>query len=154
MVIRAFSNDSHPSNPYRGFGFRLRIDGRTVAGFSKISLLDGDPADPDPAEGHLRGSAVTLEGGLAVSRDLERWASSGGIDATPTNEWLTDVFVDVIGPDGDVVTAYRLLRARVASYRTLPGLDSDIVDAIAIDCVTLEHEGWEREPRDAGTTAT
>jgi hypothetical protein len=110
-----------------------------------MSALDGQSADDDLDDGatvvDVCRSAVTLEGGLALGRDLERWACARPREKPREAE----VVVVVVGPGGEVENAFRLRNAHVSSYRTLPGLDSDIVDAIAIDCVTVEHEGWDLE---------
>ena len=155
MAEAAPSRDPELSDPYRSFRYRLRIDGCTVAGFIKISTPAGDGIEGTHfGEGIPNGCALTLERGLALSRDLERWARDGAADgggalgstADGSDAPFASVSMDVMGPHGGVQATYRLARARVSSYQTLPGLDSDIVDAIAIECVTLEHEGWEREP--------
>ena len=140
MAETAPSRSPGRSDPYRNFRYRLRIDGRTVAGFSKISTPAGVGVEGTHfGEGIPDGSALTLERGLALSRDLERLAGAAA-DAP-----FVDVTVDVVGTHGGPAATYRLARARVSSYQTLPGLDSDVIDAIAVECVTLEHKGWERE---------
>ena len=46
---------------------------------------------------------------------------------------------------GQLVIAYRIYRAWVSAYNALPPLDA-ASNAVAIELITLEHEGWERDP--------
>ena len=45
---------------------------------------------------------------------------------------------------GQVVLAYRIYRCWVSDYQALPELDAS-ANAIAIQSITLQHEGWERD---------
>jgi len=51
-----------------------------------------------------------------------------------------------------VVLAYKVFRCWVSAYQALPNLDAD-ASATAIQSITLQHEGWERDtsvPEPAG----
>ena len=46
---------------------------------------------------------------------------------------------------GQVAISYKLYRAWVSEYQALPELDSNSMNAVGIQILTLQHEGWERD---------
>jgi phage tail-like protein len=71
-------------DPYRGFNFRVELDGITQAGFQEVSGLDASTDAVDYREGadanHVRKltglnkySAITLKRGITDSDELWKW---------------------------------------------------------------------------------
>lgn len=151
-------------DPYRTFKFRVRLDGTPVAGVTKVSALGrnitaneikeaGDLLAPRQSPSAVTYEDVTLEWGLSLDPELEKWADS-------VTEWVHDpsavknfkrtVHIDVYDLDGnprlrssEPVLSYKLHRCWVSKYTTLPALDADS-GGIGIQSLTLKHEGWER----------
>lgn len=156
-------------DPYKGFKFAVIWDGRAVAGVSRVSPLrrmtdvvthrDGrDPSTQRKSPGLTRYEAVTLERGLTHDTAFEDWANRVH---RPGHEialgaFRKDVRIELRNEAGQVVMAWTLLRAWVSEYQALPELDA-ASRAVAIERLTLEIEGWERdtavtepvEPKDA-----
>ena len=73
-------------DPYKNFKFRVRWDGRYVAGISKVSALKrttevvkhrdgGDPSSSRKSPGRTEFDAITLERGVTHDTDFEAWAA-------------------------------------------------------------------------------
>lgn len=158
MPPRASSFD-----PYRTFKFRVRLNGQTIAGVSKVSALGrsvasnelkeaGDALGPRQMPGQVTYDEVTLEQGWSSDKTLESWANEVTrlhADPSGVKNFKRTVFIDVFALNGIVtgasspVTSYRLDRAWVSKYVAMPELSSD-AGGIGIQSVTLRHEGWER----------
>ena len=81
-----FPNNPTRSDPYKNFKFRVKWDGRYVAGVSKISALrrsseivehreGGDPSMFRKSPGRTQYDAITLERGLTQDTAFEDWAN-------------------------------------------------------------------------------
>ena len=81
-----FSVNAHRSDPYKNFKFRVKWDGRYVAGVSKVSGLrrrteviehreGGDPSTSRKSPGRTTFEAITLERGITHDLEFERWAN-------------------------------------------------------------------------------
>ncbi len=81
-----FSVNAHRHDPYRNFKFRVKWDGRYVAGISKVSALTrktldivnregGDPSKFRISPGETVFEPIVLERGLSHDTDFENWAN-------------------------------------------------------------------------------
>ena len=81
-----FSVNAQRFDPYKNFKFRVRWDGRYVAGVSKVSALKrttevvehregGDPSSSRKSPGRSAYEAITLERGVTHDPEFERWAN-------------------------------------------------------------------------------
>jgi phage tail-like protein len=153
-------------DPLRTFKFRVRLDGKTIAGVTKVSALGrsvasdevkegGDALGPRQMPGHVTYDEVTFEQGWSGDRTLEAWANQiAKLHADPgaAKQFKRTVFIDVFALDGNPaasaggsapVVSYRLDRAWVSKYVAMPELAAD-GSGVGIVSVTLRHEGWER----------
>jgi phage tail-like protein len=151
-----FSATASRSDPYKNFRFRVKWDGRYVAGVSRMSGLKrtseitdrrkrSDAPRGGTSSGRARFEPMTLERGVTHDVEFERWASEGssrGTDSEP-DAARRDLLIEMSNEVGQLVVAYTVLRARVSNFQALPHLDSDI-NAVTIESITLENEGWER----------
>jgi phage tail-like protein len=55
-----------------------------------------------------------------------------------------DIYLEVYNEAGQLVIAYKIYRCWVSEYQSLPDLDAN-ANAIAIEHIKLETEGWERD---------
>ena len=148
-------------DPYKNFNFRVKWDGRYVAGVSKVSSLKrttevvkhrdgGDPSSSRKSPGRTEFEAVTLERGVTHDPEFEGWANkvwnlgSGlGVEVSLA-DFRKDVIVELMNEAGQVVQAYRIFRCWVSEFQSLPDLDAN-ANAVAIQHIKLENEGWERD---------
>ena len=149
-------------DPYKDFKFRVKWAGRYVAGVSKVSALKrstevveyGDGGEPSTARkmpGRTKYEPVTLERGVTHDTEFEAWANKvwtfgSGLGAEAAlADIRKDVVIEVYDEAGQVALAYKVLRCWVSEYQALPALDAN-ANAVAIEHVKLENEGWERLP--------
>lgn len=148
-------------DPYKNFKFRVRWDGRYVAGVSKVGALKrttevvkhrhgGDPSSSRKSPGRSEFEAVTLERGVTHDVDFEQWANKvwnygSGLGAeTSLKDFRKDVVLEVYNEAGQLVISYKLYRCWVSEFQALPDLDAN-ANAVAIQSIKLENEGWERD---------
>ena len=148
-------------DPYKNFKFRVKWDGRYVAGVSKVSALKrtteviehregGDPSTVRRSPGRTKYDAVTLERGVTHDIDFEQWANKvWNFGAGPGAEvsladFRKDVIIDVFNEAGQKVISYHLFRCWVSEYQAMSDLDAN-ANAVLIQHLKLENEGWERD---------
>jgi phage tail-like protein len=158
-----FAMDQARSDPYRNFKFRVWWDGRYVAGVSRVSALrrttevvehreGGDPCSTRKAPGRTSYDAVTLERGVTHDSEFEDWASQvsslgcGPAGEASVKDFRKDVTLEVHDDAGKLVVAYRVFRCWVSEYVALADLDAG-ANAVAVEQIKLENEGWERDDR-------
>ena len=142
-------------DPYKNFKFRVKWDGRYVAGVSKISALKratqivefregGDPTMTRRLPGPTRYEAITLERGISSDREFEAWANAvqGGSAGSP-QAVPKDVIIELFDETGQLSLSYKVSGCWVSQYQALPDLDADSPFAL-IETLRLECEGWER----------
>lgn len=156
-----FSVNAQRFDPYKNFKFRVKWDGRYVAGISKIGALKrstemvehregGDPSSTRKSPGRTKYEAVMLERGVTHDLEFERWANKvwnygSGLGAEVSlKDFRKDIILEVYNEAGQLVLAYKIYRCWVSEYQALPDLDAN-ANAVAIQSIKLENEGWERD---------
>lgn len=154
-----FSVNTHRFDPYRNFKFRVRWDGEPVAGLSKASALKkqtevmdwregGDPSHGRKLPGKTSYEPITLEKGVTHDPAFEAWANlvnNFSADAAMSLlNFRKEVVIDVHNLQGTVVLSYIVHRCWVSEYTALPELDAS-GNAVAIQTIVLQNEGWERD---------
>jgi len=156
-----FSANAQRFDPYKNFKFRVKWDGRFVAGISKVSALKrstevvehregGDPSSSRKSPGRTKFEAITLDRGVTHDTEFEKWASKvwnfgSGLGAEVSlQDFRKDLIINVYNESGQLVLAYKVFRAWVSEFQALPDLDAN-ANAIAIEHIKLENEGWERD---------
>lgn len=168
-----FSVNATRFDPYKNFKFRVKWDGRYVAGVSKVGALKrttdvvkhregGDPSSSRKSPGRTEYEAITLERGVTHDKEFEQWANKvwnygSGLGAeTALKDFRKDLIVELYNEAGQVVIAYKIFRAWVSEFQALADLDAN-ANAVLIQHIKLENEGWERdtdvaEPAEASFT--
>ncbi len=148
-------------DPYKNFKFRVRWDGRYVAGVSKVSALKrttevvkhrdgGDPMSTRKSPGRTEYEAITLERGVTHDTEFEKWANkvwnfgSGLGREVSLKDFRKDIIIELYNEAGQLVLSYRVYRCWVSEYQAVPDLDAN-ANAVAIQTIKLENEGWERD---------
>jgi phage tail-like protein len=156
-----FTTNARRLDPYKNFKFRVKWDGRYVAGVSKVSLLKrttemikhragGDPSTSYKAPGRTEYDAITLERGVTHDVDFEAWANKvwnfGSIAGSEVSltDFRKDIIIELLNEAGQTVLSYNIYRCWVSEYQALPDLDAN-ANAVAIAKLKLENEGWERD---------
>ena len=156
-----FSVNAQRFDPYKNFKFRVKWDGRFVAGVSKVSALKrstevvehregGDPSSTRKSPGRTSFEAITLERGVTHDTEFEGWANrvwnfGSGLGAEVSlKNFRKDLIIDVYNEAGQLVLAYKVFRAWVSEFQAIPDLDAN-ANAVAIQTLKLENEGWERD---------
>jgi phage tail-like protein len=155
-----FSVNATRFDPYKNFKFRVKWDGREVAGITRVSGLrrrtdviehreGGDPSTSRKSPGRTKYEPITLERGVTHDSAFEDWANkvwrlgASGSEVS-LKDFRKDVTIELYNEAGQLVIAYRVYRCWVSEFQALPDLDAG-VSAVAIQSITLENEGWERD---------
>jgi phage tail-like protein len=161
--VAQFSVNVNPQrfDPYKNFTFRVKWDGKYVAGISKVGALrrttevvrhreGGDPSSSRKSPGRTEYEPITLERGVTHDQEFERWAnkvwnwgSQLGAEVS-LKDFRKDVIIETYNEAGQIVIAYKVYRCWVSAYNAMPEMDAN-ANAVAIQSLTLENEGWERD---------
>jgi len=151
-----FSVNPSRFDPYKNFKFRIKWDGRHVAGFNKMSALrrttevikhrEGGESSNRNSLGQTDFEAVTLERGVTHDLEFEKWANKVwnlktvlGSEA-PLKDIRKDIIVEVYNEAGQLAIAYNIFRCWVSEYQALPELDAS-ANAIAIQSSSKTRDG-------------
>ncbi len=171
MSTTHFSASATRLDPYKNFKFRLKWDGRVVAGVSKVSTLkrttevvthreggDASSSAVRRSPGQSEFEPITLERGVTHDVAFQQWANkvwdnknlaagqarAGSVESLASSpDSRKDLTLEVYNEAGEQVQAYNLHRCWVSEYQALPELDAT-GDAVAIQHIKLENEGWEQ----------
>ncbi|MEM9318230.1 MAG: phage tail protein [Pseudomonadota bacterium] len=156
-----FTVNANRFDPYKNFKFRLKWDNRYVAGISKVSPLKrtteivehregGDASTPRKSPGRTMFEGITLERGVTHDVAFEQWAnkvwnygSALGAEVSLA-DFRKDIVLDLYNEAGQLAISYRIFRCWVSEYQAMPELDAN-ANAVAIQMIKLENEGWERD---------
>ncbi|MDY7092002.1 MAG: phage tail protein [Acidobacteriota bacterium] len=156
-----FTVNAQRLDPYKNFKFRVKWDGRYVAGVSKVGSLKrstdvvehrtgGDPSTVLKSPGQTKYDAITLERGVTHDKDFEQWANkvwnygAGLGSEVSLKDFRKDLIIEVYNEAGQLAIAYKVFRCWPSEFQALPELDAS-GNAIAIEMMKLENEGWTRD---------
>jgi phage tail-like protein len=156
-----FSVNPRRFDPYKNFKFRIKWDGRYVAGVSKVSPLKritevvthregGDPSIERRSPGRTHYDAIILERGVTHDLEFEKWANkvwnfgAGLGSEVSLKDFRKDIILEMYNEAGQLVIAYKIYRCWVSEYQALPELNAN-GNTVAIQLIKLENEGWERD---------
>ncbi|MEJ2598536.1 MAG: phage tail protein [Anaerolineales bacterium] len=156
-----FTVNPYRVDPYKNFKFRVKWDGRYVAGVSHVSALKrttevvehregGDPSNVHRSPGITAYEAITLERGVTHDTEFEKWAnkvwslgSAAGIEVS-LKDFRKDIIIELYNEAGQLVIAYHVFRCWPSEYVALDDLDAQN-NQTAIERLVLQNEGWERD---------
>jgi phage tail-like protein len=150
-------------DPYKNFKFRVKFGTSPafVAGVSKIGALKrttevvkhregGDPSSTRKSPGRTEYEAISLERGVTHDPEFERWANkvwnfaSGLGSEVSLKDFRKDIRIEVYNEAGQLVMAYNVFRCWVSEFQAQADLDAN-ANAVLIQSIKLENEGWERD---------
>lgn len=163
MPAPQFKTNTTRWDPYKNFRFKVKWDGQYVAGVSKVSMLKrttevvkhrtgGDPSVVRLSPGQSAYDPITLEQGVTHDISFEQWAnkvwdyknSTGTDPDVSLKDFRKDITIELYNESGQKVLAYNVYRCWVSEFQALPELDGN-ANAVAIQTLKLENEGWERD---------
>ena len=154
-----FTVNTHRFDPYKAFKFRIKWDGRYVAGVSKISSLKqssepathregGDPSTLRVMPTVRKFEPITLERGVTHDPDFEDWArlvySTDGDAAISLKNFRKDLIIELLNEQGTIAKVYNVFRCWVSEYSALPELDANGT-GVAMEVMVVQNEGWTRD---------
>jgi len=156
-----FNVNTHRFDPYKNFKFRVKWDGRYVAGITEVSGLTrhteviewrngGDASLTRRSPGLTRYDPITLKRGVTHDIAFEDWANkvwhfgAGLGSEVSLKDFRKDIRLELMNEAGQLVLAYNIYRCWVSDYTAIPDLDAN-APAVAIQSITLVHEGWDRD---------
>ena len=159
--MATFTVNSTRFDPYKNFKFRVKWDGKYVAGVSKCGALKrstelvehregGDPSSSRKSPGRTKYEAITLERGVTHDAEFEKWANkvwnygAGAGGEVSLKDFRKDIIIELYNESGQLAIAYKVFRCWVSEFKALPDLDAN-ANAVAIASLKLENEGWERD---------
>ena len=162
MPAPEFQVNTTRYDPYKTFKFRVKWDGKYVAGVSKVGGLTrttevvthregGDPSSSHSSPGQTSYGAITLERGVTHDLEFETWANKvwsfangSGDQQVSLKDFRKDIIIELYNEAGQKVIAYNVYRCWVSEYTAMPELDAS-ANAVAIQHLRLENEGWARD---------
>ena len=156
-----FSVNATRFDPYKNFKFRVRWDGRYVAGVSKISPLKrttepvkhregGDPSTTRKSPGRTEFEAITISRGVSHDVEFLRWANKvwnlgSGLGAEVSlKDFRKDLIIEIYNEAGQLALSYKVFRCWVSEYQAIADLDAN-ANAVLIEQLKIENEGWEKD---------
>ncbi|MDK2745502.1 MAG: phage tail protein [Nitrospira sp.] len=158
-MAKGFVKNAKRFDPYKNFKFRLVWDGKPVMGISKVSALKrttevvkhrdgGDNSTDHKSPGRTSYDAVSVERGLTHDPEFEAWANKvhpySGDSAMDLAAYKKDLTLEMMNEKGHVVYRYFLYDCWVSEYTAIPELNAN-ANAVAIESMKIELEGWDRD---------
>ena len=114
-----------------------------------IEYKEGGNAIIRKGLGRTKYEPITLERGLTHDPEFEKWANFAqvldkGSPSSSLKNLRRDVRIDLLNEAGQPAYRFKIYRCWVSEYQALPDLDAG-ANAIAIEHLKLENEGWERD---------
>ena len=157
-----FTVNAERLDPYKNYKFRVKTeDGNYVAGVCKVSALKrttevvkhregGDPSSSRKSPGQSEYEAITLERGVTHDEEFERWANkvwnygSGLGSEVSLKDFRKNLIIEMYNEAGQLAISYKIYRCWPSEFQAMPELDAN-ANAVAIQTLKLENEGWERD---------
>ncbi|MFC2095650.1 phage tail protein [Candidatus Bipolaricaulota bacterium] len=161
LTAAPFTVNPDRVDPYKQSKFVVRWDGREIYGISKVSGLirrtqvithrDGGDASTDRrSPGITSYDPIILERGRTHDTAFEQWANkvyrygtSMGSEMSLQN-FRKDIIIELYNEAGQLVMSFKVYRCWPSQYVPLRSLDANF-STVAIESITLQHEGWERD---------
>lgn len=155
-------------DPFVTFKFLVSWDGKPVAYVNKVSALHrttqviswregGAPQGVRRIPGQTEYGPITLERGVTFDVNFETWANKMwyypntgklgqevSVGKQPPGDFRKDIKIELMNEAGQVQLVYYAFNCWPSEYVALPELDS-AANAVAIQTLTLQNEGWTRD---------
>ena len=158
-MANGFIVNAHRFDPYKNYKFRVVWDGRTVLGVSKVGVLKrttevvkhrsgGENSTDHKSPGRTTYDSLTMERGVTHDPEFEKWANLvhpfSGDTAMDLANYKKELTLEVLNEKGHVAKRFFLHNCWVSEFTAVPDLDAN-ANAVAIETIKIELEGWERD---------
>ena len=158
-MATGFVKNAHRIDPYKTYKFRLVWDGKPVLGVNKCGPLKrtttvvthrsgGENGSDHKSPGRTQYDGVTLERGITHDLEFEKWANLvhpyAGDVAMDLVNYKKELTLEVMNEKGHVALRYFLHGCWVSDFTAVPQLDGS-ANAVAIESMKIEMDGWERD---------
>jgi phage tail-like protein len=158
-MANGFVKNAHRYDPYKNFKFKVIMDGKPVLGVSKAGALKrttevvkhrsgGENSTDHKSPGRTTYEGITMERGITHDLEFEKWANlvhpyagDAGMDLV---NYKKDLTLEVMNEKGHVALRYFLYDCWVSEFTAVPDLDAN-ANAVAIESIKIELEGWDRD---------
>ena len=158
---KPFTVNVNRIDPYKSYRFLVYFDTSTTpaALMSKVTALK---RSSDPIEykeggnaiirkglGRTKYEPITMERGVSQDKDFANWANAAQVldKGSPSQSLANlrkEVRIELLNEEGQPALRFIVHRAWVSEYQALPDLDAG-ANAVAIEHIKLENEGWEQD---------
>lgn len=158
-MANGFVKNANRIDPYKNYKFRVKWDGKTVLGVSKVGALKrtttvvphrsgGENSSDHKSPGRTNYDALTLERGITHDLEFEAWADRvhpyAGDTAMDLANYKKELVLEVLNEKGHAALRYFLHDCWVSEFTAVPALDAN-ANAVAVEMIKLEMNGWERD---------
>lgn len=158
-MANGFVKNAHRYDPYKNFKFRIIMDDKPVLGVSKVGALKrttevvkhrsgGENSTDHKSPGRTTYDGLAMERGITHDLEFEKWANlvhpyagDAGMDLV---NYKKDLNLEVMNEKGHVAIRYFLYDCWVSEFTSMPDLDAN-ANAVAIESIKIEMEGWDRD---------
>ena len=157
-----FPVNTNRFDPYKTYRFLVFFGLSTtpVAAVSKVTAVKRSSDVIEYKEGGnpiiLKGlgrtkyEPITLERGITQDTDFLVWADAAqkldqGHASTSLKDLRREIRIQLLNEEGQAVHGYIVHRCWVSEFQALPDLDAG-GNAVAVEHIKLENEGWEIDP--------
>jgi len=162
MSSTIFPANMNRYDPYKNYRFLVYFGTSTtpVAAVSKVGAIkrssdvieykEGGNAIILKGLGRTKYDPITLERGVTQDPDFINFANyaqvlNQGAPSTSLAKLRQEIAITLLNEEAQPVIRYLVHRCWVSEFQALPDLDAG-ANAIAIEHIKLENEGWERDP--------
>ncbi len=142
----------HDSGSCEDSRLKVKWDGQYIPGICKISGLrkttgvgqlreGGDSGTTRKIPGHTEHAAIVLERAVTEDEAFEEWSDLVTSGDVPS--FRKDVEVELYTEDGTLLKSWLVHDCWVSEYTVLEDFDAK-ARPVAIEVITIENEGWER----------
>lgn len=159
---KPFTANIDRHDPYKTWRFLVYFDQSStpVAGVSKVMGLkrsstpiehpEGGNAVIPKGLGRTKYDPITLERGVTHDTDFEDWANAAqkldkGAASTSLKGLRKELRIELQNEEGQTVLRWIVHRCWVSEYQAVSDMDAG-ANAVAIEHIKVENEGWERDP--------
>jgi len=156
-----FVVNTHRYDPYKQFKFRVKWDGKYVPGVMYVSGLTrttevvthrkgGEPNTIHRSPGQTVYEPIVLERGRTHDIAFEQWVNKvwnfgAGLGSEASlSDFRKDIIIELYNEAGQLAMAWKVYNCWPSKYSAVTGFNSNSTD-VAVEAMTLEHEGWERD---------
>jgi phage tail-like protein len=157
-----FPVNTNRFDPYKTYRF-LVFFGLTTTPVAAVSKVTAVKRSSDVIEykeggnpiilkglGRTKYEPITLERGITQDTDFLVWADAAqkldqGHASTSLKDLRREIRIQLLNEEGQAVHGYIVHRCWVSEFQALPDLDAG-GNAVAVEHIKLENEGWEIDP--------